>query len=85
MKKNKNGGRVLAKKTFNRKTERRKMGTPTEKEFRNLHALIGVEDGIAKAIWAFEKHKEQLFETEQGSRIKYVNELLQTLRLLSAE
>ena len=61
------------------------MGAPTEKEFRNLHALICVEDGIAKAIWAFEKHKEQLLETEQGSRIKYVNELLQTLRLLSAE
>ena len=61
------------------------MGAPTEKEFRNLHALIGVEDGIAKAIWAFEEHKEQLLETEQGSRIKYVNELLQTLRLLSAE
>lgn len=61
------------------------MGKYTEKELGNLRALIEIEDGIAEALRAFRRRKEQLFETEQGSRINYINEVLQTLRTLSAE
>lgn len=57
----------------------------TQEERENLHALLEIEDGIAEAMRAFRKRKEQLYETEQGSRIKYVNELLRTLRELTAQ